>query len=159
MTKYVGTVIWLCKAANMAARKPQNAGWKWLFISTFPSHITNKHYVSPSFSTYEAFVQYACTHNSNIDACEGGNTCDFKPHRNIRGFGGDDAHHMRHRVAFHDRKHEGRLLKKQGSCISWQFRFGNPLDMQTTSWRFLRTSIVDSFNLWEAGNERLCYTM
>ncbi len=117
-----------------------------------PCH-THKHYVSPSCSTYKANLKFACTHNGSRDGCEGGITCDFKPHRNIRGFSGNDAHHMRHRVTFHDRKSEGGLLKKQGSCIGRHFRFGNPLDMKTTCWGFLRTSIVDSFNL--RGKQRI----
>lgn len=87
-------------------------------------------------------------HNNNC-ACNRGSTCDFEPHRDIRGFCGNDSHHVRHRVAFHYRKREWGFLKKQRSCVSWYFWFGNPLNVQTTSGGFLRTSIVDSFNLRE----------
>lgn len=101
-----------------------------------------------------------CTHtHNNTDACVGSSTCDFEPHGNIRGFGGYDAHHVCHRVAFHYREGEGGLLKKQRSCICWHFWFGNPLDMQATSGGFLRTSIVDSFNLRETENGWLCYAV
>lgn len=91
--------------------------------------------------------------------CKGDPTCDFKPHRNIGGFSGHDAHHVCHRIAFHDRKGEGGLLKSQGSCVGWQLWFGNPLNVQTTSGGFLRSSIVDSFNLREADNRSLCYKL
>lgn len=97
------------------------------------------------------------THNDR-DACEAGSTCDFKPHGNIRGFCGDNAHHMRHRVAFHYGEGEGGFLKKQGSCILRHFWFRNPLDMQTTSGGFLRTSIVDGFNLRERQRIKDCVT-
>lgn len=158
------------------------ASWKWLFrfdfsltcsqcghslkssfimpqMSWYPSHITHKHYVSPSprqrmkwksFSTSEAFLQYACTYTTEM------HTCDFKPHGNIRWFGGHDAHHVRHRVAFHDRESEGGLLEKQRSRIGRQLWFGNPLDMQTTRRGFLRTSIVDGFNLRERQRMKDC---
>lgn len=87
-----------------------------------------------------------------------GTTCDFKPHGNFRGLSGDDAHHVCHRITFHDRKGEGGLLKSQGSCIGWHLWFRNPLDVQTTSGGFLRSPIVDGFNLREAANRTLCYT-
>lgn len=99
-----------------------------------------------------------CMHIHNRDAYIKGSTCDFKPHGNIRGFGGDNAHHVCHRVAFHYRKGVGGLLKKQRSCVRRQFWFGNPLDMQTTSGRFLRTSIVDGFNLRERQRIKDCVT-
>lgn len=138
-----------------------------MFCSIFPSCITHKHYVSSK--VWEHFylrsismtlcisTVWMHTHN-NRDVCEGGNTCDFKPHRNIRGFGGNDAHHVRHRVTFHYRKGEGGLLKKQGSCIGRQFWFGNPLDMKATSRGFLWTSIVNGFNLRERQRMKDCVT-
>lgn len=125
------------------------------FLSIFPylpSIFTHKCHVSHSVGVFlptRHFYSSACTHTTTEIDVKGGYTCDFKPHRNIRGFGGDNAHHVRHRVAFHDGKGKGRLLKKQGSCIGWQFWFENPLNMQTTSGGFLRTSVVDSFDLRE----------
>lgn len=90
---------------------------------------------------------------------KGDPTCDFKPHGNIGRFSGHDAHHVCHRIAFHDRKGEGGLLKSQGSCVVWHLRFGNPLDVQTTSGGFLRSSVVDSFNLREAVCVTNCYVI
>lgn len=124
----------------------------FMYIPYLPSIFTHKRYVSHSvvvFLPTEHLYSFACTHTTTEIHVKGGSTCDFKPHRNIRGFGGDDAHHVRHRVAFHDGKGKGGLLKKQGSGIGRQFWFENPLNMQTTSGGFLRTSVVDSFNLRE----------
>jgi len=87
-----------------------------------------------------------------------GSTCDFEPHCNIRRLGGNNAHHVRHRIAFHDGKGEGRLLKTQGSCVGWNFWFRNPLNVQTAGGGSLRTSVVHSFNLegkeWTSVSDR-----
>lgn len=94
------------------------------------------------------------------DVRDGGSTCDFKPHGNIGGFGGDDAHHVRHGVALHHGEGEGGLLEKQWRGICRQLRFGNPLDVQATSGGFLRAPIVDGFNLRKRQRmKRLCYTV
>lgn len=74
-------------------------------------------------------------------------TCDLKPHRNIRGLRGDDAHHVCHRVALHHWEGEGGFLEKQRSRVGRQIRLGNPLDVQAAAGGFLRTAIVDGFDL------------
>lgn len=69
-------------------------------------------------------AEKACVHGLS-----GGLTCDFKPHGHIRRLGGDDAHHVGHRVAFHDGEAEGSLLKEQRRRVGRQLRFGDPLDV------------------------------
>lgn len=112
--------------------------------------------VSPTIKTfsYRAYrhtefltLQSSSTHSRHTTVR--GSTWDFKPHRNIWGFGGNDAHHVRYRVAFHYRKREWGLLEEQRSCICRQLRFGDPLDVQATGGGFLRTSVVDGFYLRE----------
>lgn len=69
----------------------------------------------------------------------------------IGGFGGDHAHHVRHRVALHDGEDEGGLLELQGGRVGRQFRFGDPLDVQAAGGGLLGAPVVDGFDLRERG--------
>lgn len=80
-----------------------------------------------------------------------GLTCDFKPHGDIGGLGGNDAHHVGHRVTLHDGEAEGRLLEEQRRRVGRQLRFRDPLDVQAAGGGFLRTPVVDGFDLGKRG--------
>lgn len=91
----------------------------------------------------------ACTARSGR-----GLTCDFEPHGHVGGLRGDDAHHVGHRVAFHDGEAEGRLLEEQRRRVGRQRRLGDPLDVQAAGGGLLGTPVVHGFDLGGGVRER-----
>lgn len=99
------------------------------------------------YDSRSVHAQHTHTHAHAQNSQWGAITCDFKPHINIWGLCGDDPHHVSHGVAFHHREGEGRLLEEQQSRVGRQLRLLDPLDVQAASGGFLRTSIVNGFDL------------